>query len=197
MTLETRDRVLVEAEQLFAEHGFAGTRLASIATASGLGNAGLLHHFGSKAGVYRAVLDSIAVELDERTVVDAAARPGEQLQQIVDGLVSLHRDRPAALAIIAHEFLDRSGRIEGAETLPLAGIVTRTVAVIEAGQADGTIRQGDPVAMTAALHGALIVGAVGRGVYVRTSGTSSSDAADSGWDHELARSALAGVVADR
>ena len=142
--------------------------------------------------LYRAVLDSIATDLDDRTVAsDPAVEPVERLRQLIDALFSLHRDRPAALAIIAHEFLDRSGRIEDADVLPLAGVVANTVTVLEEGQRAGTIRPGDPVAMTAALHGALIIGALGRTVYRRTAGSQSAD----DWEAELARSALAGVIA--
>lgn len=192
--MDTPDRILTEAEQLFAEHGFAGTRLAAIASAAGLGNAGLLHHFPSKAVLYRAVLESIAADLDGRSAGgDPSIEPVERMRELIGSLLSLHRDRPAAVAIIAHEFLDRSGRIEDADVLPLEGVVADTVSALAAGQRDGSIRPGDPVAMTAALHGAVIIGALGRTVYQRTTGMSSAD----DWDGELARSALATVAAGR
>lgn len=192
MRVDTPDRILAGAEQLFAARGFAGTSLSSIASAAGLGNAGLIHHFPSKAAVYRAVLEAIAADLEARdaAALDAADEPVGQLHGLVDGLLGLHRDRPTALLVIAQEFLDRSGRIEGAGVLPLAGVVRNTVAVIEAGQRDGTMRAGDPVAMTAALHGALFHGALGRTVYGRTADRRT----DGRWESDVARSALAGVV---
>lgn len=192
MSIDTSERILAEAELLFAAEGFAGTRLSGIASAAGLGNAGLLHHFPSKAALYRAVLESIAAEL---SAYIEAGRPGvdpvERLTGIVESLLSLNRNRPSAVAIIAHEFLDRSGRIEEAESFPLTGVVSDTIAALEAGQRNGSIRAGDPVAMAAALHGALIIGALGRTVYHRT--TDSTPGSE--WDEELARSALAGVLA--
>ena len=193
MSIDTRQRILAEAERHFAEHGFAGTRVASIAAGAGLGNAGLLHHFPSKAALYRAVLDSIASDLEQRSVSDDdPVEPVERLRRLIESFLSLHEERPAALAIVAHEFLDSSGRIESAEVLPLERAATDTVAVLQAGQRDGTIRPGNPVAMTAALHGALIIGVVGRAVYRRTTRTEYAD----DWEAELARSALASVVAD-
>ena len=57
--------------------------------------------------------------------------------------------------------------------------------------ADGAGRPGDPVPMTAALHGAVIIGCLGRTIYGRTDGTTPSDE----WEAELARSALASVLA--
>ncbi|MEM7342724.1 MAG: TetR/AcrR family transcriptional regulator [Chloroflexota bacterium] len=191
MSVDTRDRILIEAERLFGQHGFTATRLASIASAVGLGNAGLLHHFPSKAALYRAVLDDIAADLDTRYQVDDdSVSAVSKLKELIEGLLSMQRDRPSAMAIIAHEFLDQSGRIEGAEFLPLAGVVEDTVAILQAGQRAEVVRPGDPIAMTAALHGALIIGCIGRTVYHRTGGVPSSDA----WETELAHSALASVL---
>ncbi|MEM8862373.1 MAG: TetR/AcrR family transcriptional regulator [Chloroflexota bacterium] len=191
MSSDSRSRILHEAEQLFGQQGFAGTRLSSIASAVGLGNAGLLHHFPSKAALYRAVLDKIAADFDSQGLVDDQAEDSvAKLKKLVDGLLSMHRERPNAMAVIVHEFLDRSGRIDKAEVLPLAGIVADTAAILRAGQQAGTIRSGDPVAMTAALHGSIMIGCLGRMVYSRTSGEQVAD----NWEEELMRSALASVL---
>lgn len=189
--MSTRDRILAEAERLLGQHGFAATRLSSIASAAGLGNAGLLHHFKSKAALYRAVLEDIATDISTRYVLDKSDNDAlTNLNILIEGLLSFHRDRPSGMAIIAHEFLDQSGRIEEADFLPLARVVEDTVAILQAGQQEGSIRQGDRLAMTAALHGALIIGSIGFAVYQRTSGQSPSG----DWETELVRSALASVV---
>lgn len=195
MSSNSRTRILTEAERLFGQHGFAATRLASIASAAGLGNAGLLHHFKSKAVLYRAVLDEIASDLNTRyTVNDTSADTSTMLDQLIEGLLSMHRDRPNAMAIVTHEFLDQSGRIEEAEFLPLATVVGDTIAVLKAGQRAGTIREGNPIAMTAALHGVIIIGCLGYTVYQRTGGVSSSgEMVFNHWEKELARSARACV----
>jgi AcrR family transcriptional regulator len=52
----TRQMLLEEAARQFACSGFNGTSLAAIASACGLGNAGVLHHFPSKQALYKAVL---------------------------------------------------------------------------------------------------------------------------------------------
>jgi len=53
----TRDRILAEAEQLFASHGFAGTSLRQVAEAVGVTPPNLYNHFRSKCALYEAVLD--------------------------------------------------------------------------------------------------------------------------------------------
>lgn len=195
MTTESRRRILDEAEGRFAEHGYAGASLSSIARGAGLGNPGLIHHFPSKAALYRAVLEEIGADLDARdaAVLEVTGEPVDRLHGLVDVLLSLHRDRPTALMIIAQEVIDRSGRIDEAGVLPLAGVVRDTVAVLEAGQRAGAVRDGDPVAMTAALHGALLYGALGQLVHGRAAGRQPGP----DWDAEIARSALASVLRGR
>lgn len=195
MTIDSPQRILAEAEQRFAEHGYAGASLSSIARAAGLGNPGLLHHFPSKAALYRGVLEAIAADLDARddAALATSANPVDQLRALVGALLALHRERPTALMVIAQELLDRSGRIEDAGVLPLAQVVQDTVAVIEAGQRAGVVRDGDPVAMSAVLHGALLHGALGRTVYTRTAGRGADGDA---WEGELVRHALATVLVD-
>lgn len=123
-------------------------------------------------------------------MLETTGDPAEQLQGLVDALLALHQERPTALMIISQEFLDRSGRNTTANVLPLARVVTDTVAVIEAGQRAGVVRDGDPLALTAALHGALLHGALGQSVYARTAERSPA----SDWDHHIAQSALANLV---
>jgi AcrR family transcriptional regulator len=59
MTDSTRDRILNEALRLFAEHGYAGTSIASIEEAAGLSpHSGALYtHFGSKEQVMAAAVE--------------------------------------------------------------------------------------------------------------------------------------------
>ncbi len=55
--VSTRDRILAEAERLFASHGFAGTSLRQVADAVGVTPPNLYNHFRSKRALYEAVLD--------------------------------------------------------------------------------------------------------------------------------------------
>lgn len=60
---ETRTRILGAAHSVFAERGYRAATLDSIARASGLTRAGLLHHFPSKQAVLLALLDARDQEL--------------------------------------------------------------------------------------------------------------------------------------
>ena len=52
----SRDELLRKAWRLFHRHGYHDTSLQLIASTCGIGKAGLLHHFGSKQGLMRAVI---------------------------------------------------------------------------------------------------------------------------------------------
>lgn len=186
------DRILAEAEARFAAAGYGGASLSSIARAAGLGNAGLLHHFGSKAALYRAVLEGVGTDIDER--MDAAVvevvEPDQRLRAVLAVLVDLGGDRPTALRIVMQEFLDDTDRIPRATVLPLAGAVSRTVAAVVEGQAAGVVVDGDPLALTARLHGTIFYGLLGTTVLGRV-----HEPPGEGWADRLVDAALAGLLA--
>lgn len=55
--LRRREEIIAIAGELFARGGFRGTSLADVAAAAGITQPGLLHHFGSKAGLLLAVIE--------------------------------------------------------------------------------------------------------------------------------------------
>lgn len=64
--VERRREIVDAAIELFGRNGYAGTRVAAIAKAAGVTPSAVIHHFGSKENLLKAVLD----EFDAR----AAAR---------------------------------------------------------------------------------------------------------------------------
>lgn len=63
----TRERLLDTAERLFAEHGFAATSLRTLTDAASANVAAVNYHFGSKEGLFRAVVErAMASVNDER-----------------------------------------------------------------------------------------------------------------------------------
>jgi len=57
---ERRKRILDAARAVCAQHGFAGTTLADIASEAGVSRALVVQHFGSKEGVYEALSELVA-----------------------------------------------------------------------------------------------------------------------------------------
>jgi AcrR family transcriptional regulator len=58
-----RSELLAVARRAFAERGYAGASLSTIANAAGMRKSSLLHHFGSKDKLYGEVLGTVLADL--------------------------------------------------------------------------------------------------------------------------------------
>ena len=78
---QTTSRILAEARRLFAEYGFAKVSTEQIVTAAGVTRGALYHHFKGKKGLFRAVLEQVQAEIEQRVkaAVDRAKDPMEML----------------------------------------------------------------------------------------------------------------------
>jgi len=94
---DTKDRLLVTALELFAEHGYDGTSVAQIEAAAGLtpGAGGLYRHFGSKEQLLVAVVTAYRDRAKSMRAELATAKPSidpaDDLRQIVGGLIGFLR----------------------------------------------------------------------------------------------------------
>jgi TetR/AcrR family transcriptional regulator len=61
----TREAILDAAEQMFAEHGFAGARIDAIAAAADYNKSLIFHYFGDKLGLYAAVIRRADQQMNE------------------------------------------------------------------------------------------------------------------------------------
>jgi AcrR family transcriptional regulator len=98
------ERVLEAASELFAEQGFDGTSVAEIGVRADIAKSVLYHHFGSKAGLYRAILERATGELVGRVEAALPADPGHpRLQAGVDAYLTFLCDRPAAARLLLRD----------------------------------------------------------------------------------------------
>lgn len=63
ISADTKKQILHVAERLFADQGFAGTSLRSVVREADVNLAAVHYHFGSKEGLYRAVVAHIAEQI--------------------------------------------------------------------------------------------------------------------------------------
>jgi AcrR family transcriptional regulator len=84
---EAKRLILETAQVLVARTGPQGLRLQDIAAEAGISHPLILHHFGSRAGLMRALTRKAAAELKDR-LVTAMTQPeytiGQQLDQVFD-----------------------------------------------------------------------------------------------------------------
>lgn len=107
-------QIITAAEQVFAQKGFHGAKMAEIAKLAGLPKANLHYYFGTKERLYRALLHDIL-----HAWLAAAAGwivpergPAEALAGYIRAKIDLSRERPAASRIFARELLNGAPYIQ-------------------------------------------------------------------------------------
>lgn len=81
--MQRRRLILDAAIELFASHGYQGAGLAAIAERAGVTASAVIHHYGSKQQLLRAVLD----EHDARSAARLAGYRGHGVRGLVDALL--------------------------------------------------------------------------------------------------------------
>lgn len=74
-TLKSPERILYEALQLFSRKGYDSTSVREICAAAAITKPTLYHFYGSKEGLYRALVDG-TLEQFHKTLVEVLAAPG-------------------------------------------------------------------------------------------------------------------------
>ena len=114
----TKDRILGAAEELFAQHGFAGTSLRQVTSRADVNIAAVNYHFGSKENlvneVFRRRMDEMT-ELRLRALREAREKhPGELepvLAAFVEPALAMAQDRNgggAFVRVIARAYAEKN-----------------------------------------------------------------------------------------
>lgn len=106
--LDTRSKILDAAEREFAAVGYAPARLADIAGRVGIRRPSLLHHFASKAVLYRAVVERAFDQLG--TTLTRSMNEGDSFAQRLEAVVRSYAEflegRRTLAPIIVRELID-------------------------------------------------------------------------------------------
>lgn len=108
---QTRQQLLEVAGRIFAEHGYARATSKEICERAGANIAAVNYHFGSKDGLYAAVLEEAHARLVSIDLVTQAiqsnADPGEKLRLLLAQVVGqiAKRDQDWALRVLGREVL--------------------------------------------------------------------------------------------
>jgi TetR/AcrR family transcriptional regulator len=145
--LGVKQALLLAGINLFAEKGYASTSVREIVSVARVTKPVLYYYFQSKEGLFKAILDSAAEELDI-ILEEALQKPGTALERIVHlyrriykGLMEHHQ----LFKLINHLFF---GPPEGAPSYDIERFHRRMVEVIKeiylGGLARGELRGIDP-----------------------------------------------------
>ncbi|OZI54157.1 TetR/AcrR family transcriptional regulator [Bordetella genomosp. 4] len=114
----TRNRILQAAGALFAATGYAETTSKEIATQAQVDLASINYHFGSRSGLYQAVLVEAHHQLvnyaDLQQIAGSTASPPQKLRIFIDLLVDRAIGQPEGwhLHVLARELLAPSSHLQ-------------------------------------------------------------------------------------
>lgn len=159
----SKPEVLDRLTDAFSTHGYAGTSLALLQDATGLGKQSLYNTFGDKQSMYLQAIDCAVQRAAPAAAAMQAAQDGRAaLALYFDGLVQNCTSADPA----QRHCIVTSGLLEGLDEAPLAWALTSRWqathellrAAVERGQRDGSITNPAPSAELAELLIALISG---------------------------------------
>lgn len=104
---EARAKILAAAEQLFAEHGFAGVGIRQIAAAAGVNGAMIHYYFGNKESLYSAIIENAATTVRGliAEAISSATALEERLTRFVKAYAGYLFGHPHLARILSREML--------------------------------------------------------------------------------------------
>lgn len=104
---QARAKIMAAAEQLFAEHGFAGVGIRQIAAAAGVNGAMIHYYFGNKESLYRAIIENAASTVRGliAEAIGSATSLEERLTRFVKAYAGYLFGHPHLARILSREML--------------------------------------------------------------------------------------------
>ena len=141
---DTKRELLDAGRELFAEHGFRGTTVRSLAKRAGTNIGAVAYHFGSKEALYHAVIEEVTAPVRDRLAkeIRGTQSPLDQIESHMRATFAFLAENPDVARLVFQQLIG-GGPLPPAAKLTLQMNLNRIVEFIEAGQQDGSIRPGD------------------------------------------------------
>jgi len=145
---ETRSRILTAAAECFAEHGYDGASVSEICERAGVTKGGFYHHFSSKQALFLNLLEHWLAEVDVqlRSAGSESDTVPQSLLQMTAAARRVFQSAGGQLPMFL-EFWSRAARdpeVWQATIAPYRRYQAFFSAMVEAGIAEGTLRDVDP-----------------------------------------------------
>jgi TetR/AcrR family transcriptional regulator len=107
------EKILANAEFVFASYGYTGATIEKIAKDSGISKQNLLYYFSSKQELYQAVLKNILVIwLDKLNLKNQVGDdPAEKLSQYIRDKLKISQTHPNGSKVFANEIINGAPHI--------------------------------------------------------------------------------------
>jgi TetR/AcrR family transcriptional regulator len=156
--MASTDRILEAARGEFAQHGFGGARLQDIAARARLSHPTLLYHFGSKEGLYAAVIEQAMQDWAAMTSLAIAdGKAGfDRVASLVDAGFAFFATHHDFVVIWRREAIEGGGRLEQAMADHMRPFFSQAVEYLRQEIAAGRLREHDPVELIQLTYGAVM-----------------------------------------
>ena len=141
------DRILAAAALEFSERGYAGARVDRIARRARVNKAMLYYHFGSKQGIYRALLRDTFGAIAGRLEAIAAGTqsPEEKLDEAVGAMAAFVDAHSHFPSIMLREVADGGLHLDPEALSALASVPKAFAAILLPGMETGMFRRMHPL----------------------------------------------------
>ena len=156
--MASTDRILEAARGEFAQHGFGGARLQDIAARAQLSHPTLLYHFGSKEGLYAAVIEQAMQDWAAMTSLAIAdGKSGfDRLASLIDAGFEFFATHHDFVVIWRREAIEGGGRLEQAMADHMRPFFAQAIVFLDREVAAGRLREHDPVELMQLAYGAVM-----------------------------------------
>lgn len=147
---ESRESILAAGLEEFAERGLDGARIDQLAKRAGINIRMIYHYFGSKDGLYTAVVERAFLQLREREKeLDLVhSTPWGAIVRLTDFTFDFFNDNPRIVRLFALENLHRAAHLQQSQSVPAlsTSLIDAIGQILARGEKDGAFRRGcDPV----------------------------------------------------
>jgi TetR/AcrR family transcriptional regulator len=155
----TRQALLAAGTALFAERGYEGVPVWAIAEAAGVNKAMISYHFGGKRKLYRAIIDTVFVEIVSG--VEQLARSSRPAPDVLRDLVAVMSDaatrrHPHFSTLMMREVLSGGKHLERDVIDKPVRVLAAVQQIVERGVREGSFRPVDPLLTHLSLVGSLV-----------------------------------------
>ncbi len=142
----TEQKILLAAEDIFAQFGFQGASINSIAELTGLTKQNLLYYFPSKEVLYQKVLENILdIWLEKMALlVQRGDDPKTMISSYIRGKIEISRSHPNGSKVFANEIIHGAPRLKDYLTSHLLPQLEDDVALIRSWIEEGKMDPVDP-----------------------------------------------------
>lgn len=147
-----REEILMAGLELFIRRGYAATKIKDIADSVGMSVGLLFHYFETKERLYEELI-RIGVSGPMGMMTQSDLEPLDFFRLTAEQILHIIKAEPfvAKMFVLMNQAIYNEAAPQSVkDLLKSMDIITPSIALIKQGQANGTIREGDPYALSIA-----------------------------------------------